>query len=68
MKQWTGYWWGITDPDSELCGEEFLTALEGASKEEHEKYVKDLFPFEKTITCYGRVTEYEADMLGLDTY
>lgn len=64
---WTTYWWGINDEDSELCGEEFFTELEDADKSEHRVYAKQIFPNER-LTCYGRVTEEEAEMMGLDTY
>jgi len=64
---WTTYWWGITDEESDLCGEEFFTELENASFTEHLIYVKGLFPNENP-KCYGKVTEEEAEMMGLDTY
>ena len=67
MTNWTTYWWGIEDEDSELCGEEFFTELENADKATHLMYVKKLFPNENP-KCYGRVTEEEAEMMGLDTY
>ena len=41
---WTTYWWGIEDEDSYLCGEEFFTELENATKADHEKYAKAVFP------------------------
>jgi hypothetical protein len=64
---WTTYWWGINDEDSDLCGEEFFTELKDADAIEHKKYAKEIFPNEK-LTCYGMVTEKEAEMMGLDTY
>lgn len=64
---WTTYWWTITGVDSDLCGEEFFTELENASKEEHRAYAKNIFPNEK-LTCFGKVTEEEAEMMGLDIY
>lgn len=64
---WTTYWWAINDEDSELCGEEFFTELENADKREHRAYAKQIFPNER-LTCYGRVTEEEAERMGLDTY
>lgn len=64
---WTTYWWGIVDEESELAGEEFFTELKDGTKEDHIKYVKLLFPNENP-KCYGRVTEEEAEMMGLDTY
>lgn len=64
---WTTYWWGIEDEESDLCGEEFFTALENATKADHLKYAKELFRNEQ-LKCYGKVTEEEAEMMGLDTY
>ena len=72
---WTTYWWAIIDEDSELCGEEFFTELnvdiESMTKEElkemHREYAQSIFPNEK-LTCYGRVSATEAEMMGLDTY
>ena len=65
---WTTYWWVFDDEDSPSCGEEFFTELENASREDHIAYVRKLFPDEKSICCYGRVSEEEAEMMGLDTY
>ena len=67
MTEWTTYWWGIYDEDSDLCGEEFFTELENATKEEHEAYAKSLFPDEK-LTCFGGISEEDAELMGLDTY
>lgn len=64
---WTTYWWGITDEESSLCGEEFFTELKDADYIDHLIYVQELFPNEK-VKSYGKVTEYEAEMMGLDTY
>lgn len=66
-RKWTTYWWGIEDEDSELCGEEFFTELETSSYVEHKHYAKSLFPNEK-LTCYGKVSAFEAEAMGLDTY
>ena len=64
---WTTYWWGIYDEESELCGEEFFTALKNGDAKKHKEYAQSLFPNEK-LTCYGLITEDEAEMMGLDTY
>ena len=66
-KNWKTYWFGIEDPDSELCGEEFFVELEDASKSDAIKYAKSIFPGER-LKCYGEVSEVEAEMMGLDTY
>lgn len=65
--RWTTYWWGITDEDSDMCGEEFFTELKNATRKDHEEYVKKVFPNEN-LTCYGKVSAAEAEMMGLDTY
>lgn len=64
---WSTYWWEITDEYSELCGEEFFTELKDADYTDHLAYVQELFPDEK-VKSLGRVTEEEAEMMGLDTY
>ena len=64
---WTTYWWGIEDEDSEICGEEFFTELLDATYEQHLEYVREVFPNEDPV-CYGKVSETEAEMMGLDTY
>ena len=63
---WTTYWWEITG-NSDLCGEEFFTCLENASLSDHLGYVTELFPG-TVLKCHGKVTESEAEMMGLDTY
>lgn len=64
---WTTYWWEITDEDSDACGEEFFTELKDATRKDHFDYVRLLFP-NTTVCCHGKVTETEAEMMGLDTY
>lgn len=64
---WTTYWFEIVGEDSEICGEEFFTELENATKEQHIAYAHEIFPNEK-IVCWGKVTQTEAEMMGLDTY
>lgn len=64
---WTTYWWTITDEESDLCGEEFFTELPDATKATHVEYVKSIFP-DVDLLCLGRVSQEEAEMMGLDTY
>ncbi len=68
---WTTYWWIIEDEESELCGEEFFTELQNATRAQHRIYVKELFPNENP-RCLGQVSEEvsdeEAEMMGLDIY
>lgn len=67
MIKWTTYWFEIIGEDSDLCGEEFFTELENATKEQHIAYANKIFPNEK-LRCIGRVSRAEAEMMGLDTY
>lgn len=66
-KKWTTYWFEIVGEDSDLEGEEFFTALENGTREQHLAYAKDIFPNEK-LHCLGQVSEEEAECMGLDTY
>lgn len=64
---WTTYWWTIDDENSDLCGEEFFTELKDGDRKSHYDYVLTLFPNEKP-RCLGKVSQEEAEMMGLDTY
>ena len=64
---WTTYWFEIVGVDSDICGEEFFTELENATKEQHIAYAHEIFPGEE-IKCYGKVSSEEAELMGLDTY
>ena len=63
----TIYLFKVIGENSEIYGEKFLTELENASIAEHIAYAKEWFPSEK-IRCLGRVSEFEAELMGLDTY
>lgn len=64
---WTTYWWMIYGEGSDLEGEEFFTALKTEDEQEHRKYAHSIFPGE-LLKCFGRISEEEAEMIGLDTY
>ena len=61
------YWFEFIGEDSDFCGEEFFTELEDAERGVHIAYAHELFPDEK-IRCLGKVTTFEAEIMGLDTY
>ena len=68
--KWTTWWFGIEDEDSELEGEEFFVEVDvtlDKAKQEAIKIAKENFPNTK-LTCYGRVSQEDAEMMGLDTY
>ena len=70
MTKTTTWWFGIDDPDSDLCGEEFFVEIESApdaAKQAAIERAAELFPDEE-VKCYGRVSAFEAEMMGLDTY
>ena len=67
---WTTWWFGITNEDSDLCGEEFFVEVDvplDRAKAEAKRIAKENFPNE-ILSCYGRVSASEAEMMGLDTY
>lgn len=59
------WWFKITSGDYE--GEEFFVEIEDGGKFEAIKYAKKIFPTEN-LHCLGRVSETEAEIMGLDTY
>ena len=59
------YWFGIVGIYDEHSGEEFIVAA--ASAIEARSTANELFPGEK-IRSYGRVSEFESEMMGLDVY
>ena len=67
MKKWTTYWFEIIGEDSDLCGEEFFTELENATKEQHITYAHEIFPDEE-LRYVGKYAPEEAEILGYDTY
>lgn len=66
----TTWWFACTDEESDLCGEEFFVEVDcpfDEAKKTAIKTAKEIFKDEK-LSCYGRVTQTEAEMMGLDTY
>lgn len=59
------YWFEVVGEDSILCGEQFF--VEADNYDEAHAIVNEYFPNEE-IACYGKVSEYEAEMMGFDTY
>lgn len=59
------YWFGIKTEGSVFEGEEFF--VEKPNANEARDYAKRLFPNEE-IAFYGKVSEYFAECMGLDTY
>ena len=59
------YWFEVVGEDSILCGEQFF--VEADDSDEAYEIVNEYFPNEE-IACYGKVSEYEAEMMGFDTY
>ena len=60
------YWFEIDDEDSDLYGKEFLVEIDG-QKMDACRYAQVLFP-NTPLHYLGRVSEYEAEMMGFDTY
>jgi len=66
------FWFGITNEYSDICGEEFLVAVEGVNafdaRENAVQLAQSIFFNEERITCYGKVSAAQAEMMGLDIY
>ena len=62
MKTW---WYEVVGEESDLCGEEFF--VEARSPKEADEIARDNFPDEQ-LHCFGLVSDYEAECMGLDTY
>lgn len=71
MARYVDYWFGITDEDSGLCGEEFLVEVDRDYEPDPLAAAKEIaaenFP-DVELTCYGAISTYQAEMMGLDTY
>lgn len=64
----TTWWFEITEGDNE--GEEFFVEIEGTldhAKQNAAIRAQEIFPTE-TLHCLGRVSQTEAEIMGLDTY
>ena len=59
------YWFEIVGEDSILCGEEFFVEEENLNLAK--MVVNEYFEGEE-IVCHGTISEFEAEMMGLDTY
>lgn len=57
------YWYEVRSGEYE--GEEFF--IEAVSSKAAAKIATELFPNED-LHCFGSVSEFEAEMMGLDTY
>ena len=66
----TTWWFEVTDEDSENCGEEFFVEVDTTlDKAKREAMMIAGINFPATeLTCWGRVSEVEAEIMGLDTY
>jgi hypothetical protein len=66
----TTWWFAVDDEDSDLFGEEFFVEVDvpmDKAKREAMKIAKENFP-KTRLTCYGRISNAEAEAMGLDTY
>lgn len=59
------YWFEIIGEDSEYCGEEFLVQAESLTKAY--EVVDDYF-YDEEVKYLGTMSDFEAEISGLDTY
>ena len=63
----TTWWFEVTDVDCEFCGEEFLVEVDTDSEADARQRAEQYFPNVK-LTCYGKLSDFEAEAMGIDTY
>jgi len=66
---YTTWWFEVTDEDSDLCGEQFFVEVgpsEHPLSKAWEIAVENFGDIE--MKCVRRVSAFEAEMMGLDTY
>ena len=66
---YTTWWFEVIDEDSDLCGEEFF--VEVGSSEDPLSIAWDIAAEnfgDVKMKCLGRVSAFQAERMGLDTY
>ena len=66
---YTTWWFEVIDEDSDLCGEEFFVEVNDC--EDPLSIAWDIAAEnfgDIKMKCLGRVSAFEAEMMGLDTY
>ena len=64
------WWFEIVDEDSDLCGEQFFVEVDRCEDDPRAIAIDlagELFG-DVEMECLGRVSAFEAEMMGLDTY
>lgn len=70
MIKTTNWWFMVNGEDSPLCGEEFIVQVEteiSKARDAARAFADELFPAEH-LKCMGRLSDFEAEMMGIDTY
>lgn len=65
------FWFGIIDEDSDLCGEEFIVEVDAEYENDPLALAWDIAAEnfgDVKMKCYGCISTFEAEMMGLDTY
>ena len=65
------YWFGVVDEDSDLCGEEFFVEVDAGYEDDPLAIAWDIAAEnfgDVKMKCYGCVSKFAAEMMGLDTY
>lgn len=66
---YTTWWFEVTDEDSDLCGEQFLVEVGPSEDPLSIAWVITATNFGCIeMKCLGRVSAFEAEIMGLDTY
>jgi hypothetical protein len=65
------FWFGVIDEDSDLCGEEFIVEVDAGYENDPLALAWDIAAEnfgDVKMKCYGCISTFEAEMMGLDTY
>lgn len=65
------FWFGVIDEDSDLCGEEFIVEVDAGYENDPLALAWDIAAEnfgDVKMKCYGCISAFEAEMMGLDTY
>ena len=65
------FWFGVVDEDSGLCGEEFIVEVDTGYEDDPLAIAWDIAAEnfgDVKMKCYGCISSFEAEMMGLDTY
>ena len=66
---YTTWWFEVIDKDSDLCGEQFFVEVGDCDNPLSVAFDIAVENFgDVVLKCWGRVSSFQAELMGLDTY